>query len=200
MRLLLIRHGETKLNSTQRYWGRTDVELSVDGFRQAEKLRDRLSGERIDAIYSSDLKRALETAKLIASRHHTDIIACAELREIDFGKIEGLNYEEICQLYPEVAKSWIERDPKPKYPGGESRDDFDNRVTKFFDRLKNHKEQETIVIVAHSGVLRTLMCQLLGVEGWFRWRMHVELASISILETYPKGAIIMLLNDVCHLR
>jgi len=195
-----VRHGKTKLNSTQRYWGRTDVELSTAGLRQAERLRDRLAGERIDAIYSSDLKRASKTAKVIASPHQVDVVPCVELREIDFGSIEGLTYEEICQLYPEVAKLWAERDPKPKYPGGESRDEFDNRVAKFLDKLKKHEAEETLLIVAHSGVLRTLMCQLLGIEGWFRWQMHVELASISILETHPQGATIMLLNDVCHLR
>ena len=72
-RLFLVRHGETALKSSQRLWGNTDVELSALGLKQAERLRDRLAAEKIDFIYSSDLKRALVTAQTIASRHQMGI-------------------------------------------------------------------------------------------------------------------------------
>ena len=108
-RLLLARHGDTELNSAEKYWGRTDVKLSTDGLRQAERLRDRLAEEKIDVVYSSDLKRALVTAETIASKHQLDVNPCEELREIDFGNIEGLTYEEVRQLYPEFFnKYWIQ--------------------------------------------------------------------------------------------
>ena len=89
-RLLLVRHGDTELNSAERYWGNTDVKLSDAGFRQAERLRDRLATERIDAIYSSELRRASATAEIIASSHRLHVIICAELREMNFGELEGL--------------------------------------------------------------------------------------------------------------
>ena len=199
-RLLLVRHGDTELNSAERYWGSTDVKLSDAGFRQAERLRDRLATERFDAIYSSDLRRASATAEIIASSHRLDVITCAELREINFGELEGLTFNEISRLYPELAELWLQRSPRLKYPGGESVDEFNSRVSQFVGRLKKHALQETILIVAHSGSLRSLMCHLLGIGAERWWQFRLDLASLTILETYPAGAILNLLNDVSHLR
>ena len=198
-RLLLVRHGDTELNSAERYWGRTDVKLSLAGIRQAERLRDRLATEKIDVVYSSDLQRALLTAETIASQHNLKVITCPELREINFGELEGLTLAQVSQLYPEVTRLWMEGSPKLRYPGGESLDEFNKRVSSFVGRLEKHTEQETILIVAHSGVLRTLVCQLLGMELRHRWQIRLELASLSIIETYSQRAILCLLNDVCHL-
>ena len=198
-RLLLVRHGDTELNSAERYWGRTDVKLSLAGIRQAECLRDRLATEQIDIVYSSDLRRALLTAETIASRHNLQVITCPELREINFGQLEGLTFAQVRQLHPAVTRLWIERSPKLKYPGGESLEGLDKRVSSFACRLEKHTEQETILIVAHSGVLRTLICQLLGMELRQRWQMRLDLASLTVVETYPQQAILCLLNDICHL-
>ncbi|MFC2003249.1 histidine phosphatase family protein [Chloroflexota bacterium] len=199
-RLLLVRHGETRLNSTERYWGHTDVKLSATGLRQAERLRDLLATEKIDAAYSSNLSRARVTAETIASGHHLVVITCPELREVNFGKLEGLTFTEISQLYPEVTKLWIRRDPGLRYPGGESIGGFESRVSQFLSRLEKHTPKETILIVAHSGSLRVLMCHLLGLALEHRRQFRLDLASISVLETYPQGAILNRLNDVCHLR
>ena len=198
-RLLLVRHGDTELNSAERYWGRGDVKLSPAGLEQAEKLRDRLAVEKIDAVYSSDLERALVTAEIIASNHQLAVITCAELREVNFGQLEGLTFSEICQLYPEVARSWAERNPQFKYPGGESLIEFNKRVSKFLNKLEEHAVEETVLVVAHAGVLRTLVCRLLGINLQRRWQIRIDLASLSILETHQQGAILNLLNDVSHL-
>ena len=198
-RLLLVRHGDTELNSAERYWGHSDVKLSATGLRQAERLRDRLAAERIDAIYSSDLGRASVTAETIASRHRLEVITCSELREVNFGELEGLTFEKISQLYPGVTKMWVEGNPELKYPGGESLNGFNKRVSDFASRLEKHTLEETVLIVAHSGSLRTLLYQLLGIELRYRRQFRLDLASLSILETYPEGAILSLLNDVCHL-
>lgn len=198
-RLFLVRHGDTELNSAERYWGRSDVKLSAAGIEQAEKLCDRLAVEKIDAVYSSDLERALVTAEIIASSHQLAVITCAELREVNFGQLEGLTFSEINLLYPEVAKLWAERSTKLKYPGGESLVKFNNRVSKFLSSLDKHAVEETILVVAHAGVLRTLVCQLLGIDPQRRWQIRLDLASLSIMETHQQGAILSLLNDVSHL-
>ena len=198
-RLFLVRHGDTELNSAERYWGRSDVKLSAAGIEQAEKLCDRLAVEKIDAVYSSDLERALVTAEIIASSHQLAVITCAELREVNFGQLEGLTFSEISRLYPEVAKLWAERSTKLKYPGGESLVKFNNRVSKFLSSLDKHAVEETILVVAHAGVLRTLVCQLLGIDPQRRWQIRLDLASLSIMETHQQGAILSLLNDVSHL-
>ena len=199
-RLLLVRHGDTKSNSREVFWGATDVELSTAGVRQAERLRDRLALERISAIYSSDLKRAQLTAEIIGSKHARGVITCPELREIDFGELEGLAFDEIGKRYPEVSRLWVKRDPKLKYPGGDSLVEFSSRVITFLDRLEIHAAGEIILIVAHSGVLRTLICQLLNIGLERRWQFRIELASLSIVETYPREAVLILLNGLSHLE
>ena len=198
-RLFLVRHGETALKSSQRLWGHTDVELSALGLKQAERLRDHLASEKIDFIYSSDLKRALVTARTIASRHQLDITTCTELREFNYGKVEGLTFEEIDRLYPECSRYLRERDPDLRFPDGESLTELGKRVGKFTERLKEHKAEEAILIVIHSGVLRTLICQLLGIELRHIYQFIPELASLSIMETYPGGAILNLFSDISHL-
>jgi len=198
-RLFLVRHGETELNSSERYWGRTDVALNADGLRQAERLRERLAGEKIDAIYSSHLKRAMVTAQTIASAHQLEVVICPELREIDFGQLEGLTFNEINQLYPEIVRRWFEGSSQLVYPGGESLAELEERVRRFRSRLDKHSEKESILVVAHNGVLRTLICQLLGWETSKRWQIRLNLGSLTIVETYPEGARLALLNDVSHL-
>ena len=199
-RLLLVRHGNTKLNSAERFWGQTDVELSAAGVSQAERLRDRLATEKIDAVYASNLSRAIVTAEIIASRHQLDVTTCAELGEINFGDIEGLTFDEISQLYPELAKLLANWSVRPRFPGGESIDELNHRLSKFPHRLEKHEPEETVLIVAHAGTLRLLVCNLLGIERRHWRQMRLDLASLSILETYPQGAILSLLNDVSHLK
>lgn len=199
-RLLLVRHGNTKLNSHERFWGKTDVELGADGIKQAERLRDRLASLKIDAIYASNLSRARVTAEIIAAKHKTAIVTCAELSEINFGYIEGLTFEEISQRYPDLAKLLADWSISPEFPGGESFKEFNERVKRFIPRLENHAPKETILIVAHAGTLRLLICNLMGIDIKYWRQMRLELASLSILDTYPQGAILTLLNDVSHLE
>lgn len=198
-RLLMVRHGDTELNIAERLWGRTDVELDALGFKQAERLRERLAKEKIDAIYSSNLKRALVTAEIIASKHQLKVITCAELREVDFGQLEGLTINEVDQRYPEVAELRIKRSLEMKYPGGDSFIEFSKRVSRFLSRLEYHTAEDTVLIVAHSGVLRILLCRLLDMDLRHLWQLHVDLASLSILETNQKRTILKSLNDVSHL-
>jgi len=199
-RLLLVRHGNTKLNSAERFWGQTDVELGADGIQQAEQLRDRLETYNIDTIYTSNLKRAVVTAEIIASRHQADIIICPELSEINFGSVEGLTFTEISQRYPELANSMSNWTVHPGFPNGESIADLNSRVRNFLPRLAQHKPEETILIVAHSGILRLLICNLLGIAIEYWRQIRCNLASFSIVDTYPQGAILTLLNEVSHLE
>ncbi len=198
-RLLLVRHGDTELNSRERYWGHNDIKLSTAGLKQAEKLRERLATENIDVVYSSELQRASLTAKIIVSSHHLDVITCAEMREINFGRVEGLTFDEISHLYPELTEQWTNWSLELKFPDGEGVNELNCRVSKFLDRLKKQIPDETILIVAHAGSLRLLICRLLGLELRHWRQIRIDLASLSIVETYPQGAILTLLNDVSHL-
>jgi alpha-ribazole phosphatase len=198
-KLLLVRHGETDSNSFQRYWGRTDVGLGPVGLRQAEQLRDRLAVEKIDFIYSSVMSRAMITAHMLASFHHLPVIGCPELREINFGKIEGLNFTDVQNQFPEIAQMWIHHNTELVYPEGEGLAHLETRIAQFRIRLCNHTQDQTILIVAHSGVLRSLICQILQMDMKSRWNIRIDLASLSIIDTYPSTAILSLLNDTSHL-
>jgi alpha-ribazole phosphatase len=199
-RLLLVRHGETEMNSSLRYWGRTDVALGAVGKEQAERLCKRLSREKIDTVYSSDLARAMTTARIIASAHNPEVTPCPDIREINYGRLEGLTFEEIDRQYPEIARLWIERSPDIAYPGGESIAAMDWRVASFLNILLRHSEKETVLVVSHSGFMRNLICRLMGFDPQARWSLRLDLASLSIIDTYREGAILSLLNDTCHLE
>ncbi len=198
-RLLLVRHGITEFNSTLKFQGHSDIELSTAGYRQVEHLRDHLANEKIDAVYSSDLRRALVTAETISSGRKVDIVACPELREIDYGNCEGLTFQEIGSRYPDVAEKCVNFTLELGFPDGESFEEFIERTSKFLDRLTEHTSSETILIVSHNGPLKVLVYRLLGIgmEHW--WQIRIDIASLSIVETSPRGAIVNLLNDTCHL-
>jgi len=199
-RLLLVRHGITEFNSTRRFAGYSDIEMSATGLRQVERLRDRLAGEKIDVIYASDLKRTMLTAEIICSGRKVDILPISELREVNYGEIEGLTYPEIAQHHPEVARMVANFTLELKFPGGESFEEFIERVCRFADRLNKHAPSDSVLIVSHSGPMRTLVCALLGINHTCWWQLRFDNASLSIVDTYPRGAILTLLNDTSHLR
>lgn len=199
-KLLLVRHGKTKLYKDDRFWGKTDVALSESGIRQAEYLRDRLAKEKINAVYTSDMSRTRATAEIISAKHDLTVHARAELNELNFGWVEGLTFDEICKLHPKLAEELSNMDARPSFPGGESLDELNSRLQKFLERLEKHKPKETILIVAHAGTLRLMICNLLGIDLECWRKIRVDLASLSIMDTYPSGAILSLLNDASHLK
>jgi alpha-ribazole phosphatase len=198
-RLLLIRHGVTESNTTRRFTGQSDIDLNADGYRQVEQLRDRLTKEKFNAVYSSDLKRALVTAEIICSVHEIEILTCPELRELNYGEAEGLTYWEISERFPELGEFIASFKPELVFPGGEGFTDLTARATEFLKRLDNHSEDQTVLVVSHGGMLRTLTCELLGLEQKHWPNFRFDNASLSIIEIYPNRSILNLLNDTSHL-
>lgn len=199
-KLLLVRHGRTKLYKDDRFWGSTDVALNDIGIIQAEKLRDRLAKEKINSVYASTLSRARLTAKIITSGRNLEIQEIKELCECNFGYVEGLTFDEINMQYPELAQILRGLDTCAQFPGGESFHELDGRVKKFLEQMDSHEDEDTILIVAHASPLKIMLCHLLGiaVENWRKFRF--DLASLSIVETYPEGVIVCHLNDISHLN
>ncbi len=198
-KLLLIRHGQPKLHAEDRFWGKTDIELSDVGVKQAEQLGDRLAQTKIDVVYSSTLLRAIETAEMVASRQKLKIFALKELCECSFGFAEGLTFNEISQKFPALGKE-LAQGKTVSFPGGESLEQLDLRVLGFMEKLALVRPESTVAVVAHGGPLRLLVCRLLGlgIENWLKWR--IDYASLSIVETYPQISFLTLLNDVSHLK
>src|SRR3990172_5365379 len=116
-RLLLVRHGVTEYNSSLKFAGSTDIDLSPDGYQQLEKLRDHLRKEKIDAVFCSDLKRARRSAEIVADGREIEITAIPDLREINYGQAEGLTFDEIARHYPDIAELMVNRSLQISFPG-----------------------------------------------------------------------------------
>jgi probable phosphoglycerate mutase len=154
-RVIVIRHGETEWNVAARIQGQGDSPLTPAGLEQADALARRLALEKFDVLISSDLGRAMQTARRIAELCHHDIVPDARFRERNFGAGEGLAYDEIDRRYPNAFSRVSEVDPDYVIPGGESRRQFHERVAKAFESVVREHAGKTVVVVAHGGVLAT---------------------------------------------
>jgi len=198
LRLIMVRHGETEGECGLRYWGSTDIKLNTNGLKQAQKLKKRLSSEKLDVIYCSGRIRAIETAETITEAHNIELIKCDELNEIDFGKIEGLNFEEISQKYPELTEQWLKWSQNLAFPDGENFEQFNNRALKFVKRLRKHCLDETMLVVGHGGPFSLILCHLLGIDLKHWWQFIFGLASISILDVKPESSVLIRLGEINH--
>ena len=202
MKLLLIRHGQTDWNIARRFQGHSNVPLNEFGRKQAAALADRLSTQHVDAVYSSDLERTFETAKIIAhlSGCKPDLHSDQRLREINFGDWEGLSYNEIKERYPNALAEQENDIYKNAPPNGETLEQLCVRVQSIMDGLYAKHKDQTVIIVAHGGVLQILLCLVLKLNPIMYWQFHLSTASLSEIAFYPDGAILNLLNDTCHLE
>lgn len=200
-RLLLVRHGETVWNYTSRYQGHTDIELSEKGREQAWLLAKRLKKEKIKAVYSSDLKRAYETASILASPHNLPVKVTKELREINFGVWEGLTYQEIMEQYKELASEWYQHPGKIRIPGGENFKDLKERAYNKILELAHQNDPGTIIVVAHGGTIRAIICGLLDIELNNAFRIRQDNTALNIIECNHGGYnVLSLLNGISHLH
>lgn len=199
MKLILIRHGETEANSTDRYWGQADVALNALGLEQARRLAKRLKEEKIDVIYTSTLKRATVTADMMAVGRGAEYYNEPKLNEIDFGEVEGLNFDEITAKFPKLASVWASNGTDVVFPNGESYKSFSKRVSSFKDVLTKYDEDKTVAVVGHGGPFRILICNLLCIDIEHWWKFRFDLASVSILKVQNKGATLELFNGKAHL-
>ncbi len=199
-RLLFVRHGLTEFNTARRFMGFSDVELSPAGHRQAASLSGALAAETFDAVYSSDLKRTLQTAEAVTSGRDLEIVACPELRECNYGSCEGLTFGEIGEQYPEVAALCANFTPELEFPEGENFEGFQARTCDFLERLDKHQPSETVLVVSHGGPLKVLLCRLLGIDTSHWLKFGIDNASLSIVLLSPRGTLLARLNDTSHLR
>lgn len=199
VRLILVRHGLTAWNKDDRFQGMRDIGLSPEGEEQARLLAKRLSREELHAIYSSDLKRAWETATRIESGRGIPIIPEPRLRELDFGGWEGLTYSEVQARHPKALRRW-EEDPWSEAPhGGESLRQLTERVGGILQEIVQEPSGQTVLVVAHGGSLQVLLCLTLNLHPKARWQFLLHPASVSELSLDKKGAVLSLLNDTSHL-
>jgi alpha-ribazole phosphatase len=202
-RLLIVRHGQTEWNSSGRFQGQTDIPLNPTGIKQAQAVAKRLASEQPAAIYASDLQRAWQTAEIIhaalRSKPSPALVAEARLREMCFGKWEGLTYSEIQARQPKLLQRWESDLEHTTPPDGETFVGMAERVQAVLDAILATHIDATVILVAHGGPLQLMIAQALGMPAGRFWQFHLSNASLSILQVYPEGAILNLLNCTDHL-
>ncbi|MCP4137223.1 MAG: alpha-ribazole phosphatase [bacterium] len=191
--ILLIRHGQTDYNKNERFLGMTDISLNETGREQAARVGERLKDEKIDLVYCSDLKRCVETAEIIG--FNKDIEYTSNLREMNFGKWEGLNWKELRDDFGDEFKSWRKDWVNYPVPGGESFKDMSARVIAEFEEIKKH-ENLKIAVVTHGGCIRTLLGEYLMDSAENSWKFYLENGTISRL-CFNKGfSYLKSLNEI----
>ncbi len=160
--LILIRHGETDWNIEGRYTGQSDIPLNARGLQQADTLVSNECVDKIDAIYSSDLQRASETAMRLRAARAVPLHLDARLREIHQGEWEGLHFDEIRTRY---RQAWEERKNAPLQvapPGGETVEEVRQRVLEAIRDIIKHHPKETVAIVSHGLALAIIQVEAKG--------------------------------------
>ena len=163
-RLIFVRHGYSVSNEGKFFAGHTDVDLTERGYKQAALTAEYLRNEKIDAVYSSDLKRAYNTALPIAKMHSLTVIKDERLREIYAGEWEGLSFEELRKSYGEDYSVWLDDIGRSRCTGGESTIELLDRIFARTEDIARENEGKTVLIATHATPIRVL-CTLAAGEG-----------------------------------
>ena len=198
-RILAIRHGQTAWNADGRIQGHTDIALDAHGAWQAQKLVQALADEDLQALYSSDLARARQTAAPLAACRGLELRIDPGLRERGFGEFEGLSFAQIEQRWPDEAGRWRRRDPDFGARGGEVLRDFRDRVIDALTRLAQAHRGQSIALVTHGGVLDLLYREATRVALDAPRTWQVANASINRLLHSGEGLVLVGWADVGHL-
>ena len=199
-RLLLLRHGQTEMSAQRRYSGRGNPALSEVGRRQADAAARYLAHRGgIAAVFSSPLQRAYDTAATAAKALGLDVTVDDDLIETDFGVWDGLTFNEAAERDPDLHRRWL-RDSTIAAPGGESFEDVLDRVLKARERIVAAYQGSTVLVVSHVTPIKMLLRLALDAGPGFLYRLHLDLASLSIAEFYSDGAAsVRLVNQTSYL-
>jgi broad specificity phosphatase PhoE len=197
-KIYLVRHGETESNRKGIFRGRLDILLSQRGKDQARDLRDYFKTIPLQAVYSSPLQRAIETAE-------TAFPGLSPLVEplidnLDLGEWSGQNKNLVEEKFPQQWEAWVKRPESIRFPGGESLGDVLSRCRLFLQKVLT-SEVETLAAVSHRSVVKVLLAAALGLEKNYYWRFHLDNASVSqVYYEAERGFTIVKVNDTRHLK
>lgn len=198
-RIILIRHGETDHTLAGKYCGASNPPLNARGLRQAGKLRSGLVGIDIEKVYSSDLKRAVQTAAEVFGGRPVE--ETRDLGEMNFGIFEGLKHDEIMQKQADLYGRWIHSPLTVRIPGGESLEDVSNRVNRKLASFINKHPGKTIAAVSHGGPIRIILCGILNRSLNALRYIRQDAGAFNIID-FPPGCPpeIIRMNVTSHLE
>jgi len=199
VKVILVRHGETDWNLSRRIQGgNSDTQLNQRGRQQAESLALRLKPEKIQAIYSSPLQRARDTALAIAHYHQLPVEVEPSLKEIEVGALEGMSIAGVGKLI-ELLVRHKEGDELPRLPGGESVAEVQQRVWGTIQRLVDKHREGVLVVVSHYFSVLTAICSVINLPLSQITRLRLNPGSVSIITFDEQTPRLILFNDTCHL-
>ncbi|MFH1996215.1 MAG: histidine phosphatase family protein [Candidatus Omnitrophota bacterium] len=195
-KLILIRHGQTDFNEQRRYSGYSNIPLNNAGIDQATRLRAKARRHTIDRIYSSDLMRAYQTARIIFGKRR--VTKKRYLREIDFGQMEGLTADMITERFPSQYKIWLDTPHLARMPGGESIAAFSARVWKCFEDIRKKNSGKSVAIVSHGGPIRIILLGLMGKTIGDFWKIQQRNTAFNLVKFAQGAPKFIALNDITH--
>jgi probable phosphoglycerate mutase len=194
-RLIFVRHAEPDETMRDRIYGRLDPGLSERGRAHAHAIASRLAAEPIAAVYASPQARARETAAPLAVRLGLEPTLEPDLREIDFGELEGLSVAEAVTRYP-VQASWMVAPGKAKFPGGESVAALRGRATAIARAIAERHTGATVAVYSHAVVIRALLADALGMPPDAMFRLDQSYGGISVVEWFDGNPLVRVVNAV----
>ena len=199
MRLILVRHGQTEWNAGGRYQGQSNVALSDTGRKQARFLAERFPVKQLDAIYTSDLDRAKETAECVGEKLGVSVRPEKAFRELSFGDWEGLTYQEISSRWPKEAEKLFTAPDELVIPHGETFQELQKRALDKIQLLyKNHIDQ-TVAVFAHGAINKTILAGLMHIPLHYLWSLRQDNTAVNILRLDDGYVMVELINSTSHL-
>ena len=180
--IILVRHGQTAWNAAEVFRGRIDIELDETGLKQAELLAAYLSRRKLEAVYSSPLKRAVQTAEAIARHHGLAVEIAPGLNDMDFGEWQGLSLQEVKGRFNELFAAWVSDPHRVRMPSGENLDDVCQRALAVVNQMVDKHEGTVVVLVSHRVVNKVLICALLGLDNSHFWDVRLDICGMTTFE------------------
>ncbi|MBF0508946.1 MAG: alpha-ribazole phosphatase [Deltaproteobacteria bacterium] len=193
-RLILVRHGRVENHATNRINGHIDVGIDELGVKQMHAVSARLEDEAIDYVYCSDLSRCVRGAAIISQDRCLAYLKDNNFRELNMGSWDGLTYQEIQDNYPDELANRLADLVNFRIPGGESLLDLQNRVMPKLHHLLDIHKYQTILLLAHAGVNRIILCQALGLDLCQVFRLGQDYGCINIIDYYDDDTVVFKLN------
>lgn len=198
-RLLIIRHACVAPAFEERFVGKTNVSLNGRGERQAKAIADLASTWNLSKCYVSPMARALQTAGPIIEKLNISAQCEDDLREIDFGKWEGMTFCQVQREHGHLVDQWCASCGDFAFPSGESMTDFHLRIERCAAKLSTDPA-DTVLAVTHGGIIRALICRLLGLRPCDHVLFDVRPGSVTTIDFNDGKGLLVGLNDTCHLE
>lgn len=198
--VIVVRHGQTRSNTTGFFMGWSDEDLDGVGYAQARRLSSRLASSPIASVYTSPLRRAVTTAAIIAEPHGVGLEVLDDLTEIHLGDWQGLHGDEIWQRWPDLRRQSLIDPSEITLPNGESFGQVTERTVRAFEKVVSTNQDRHALIVTHDIVVRVLAAYVLGVTNSIYRRLEIGNASVSVVRVANDSRQLVTLNDTSHLE